>query len=306
MSTPPIDSRADINPNLLGQYVYEYIGPYFKQKYGLQYVEQYPKERVTTPSITWRVYKRVPGGGKHGVAQARGASFSRTNSTDEYGNVIEDHKQQHQIVMEYAIFGTSSDEVDNIAWDLENAIVDCEGILQRKIEGFGLSFDQMLGDSNLSWRDQDDLNVRTLRFTFLVPVRYRVVIPQLKEIILQTNVGLYRNITTPQTRTASEYFEITDVERVMEIASVLKQKAGSSTVYPLYQGFDYQVVRNAETGNVKIKWLDQQGAPPDIGDLFVVEYLYSATASTTSQRAPSLALPSVLFEDGLGNVIAEK
>ena len=304
----PEDSRSDLNPYLIGHYIYGVIAPYFIEHYNLQYHESYPKDKVESPAITWRVYRRTPGGGKHGLAKAKGESYSRTDSVDEFGQVTESHKQEQMVVLEFAVFGTASDEVDQIAWDLENAIKDSEGVLQRTIEGFSLAFSEQVGASGMSWRIQDDLNVRTLRFTILFPVRYKVIVTQLREIIFK---GMAGSISTRKafTRTSSDkLFTIPtdDSTVVTSIAGISKQPSGSAAVYELYAGVDYQITESSVDGSLKIRWLDTQGAPPNVGDMFVVDYCYSKVVDYKNMRHSVSTLAPAVVVDSAGNDLTER
>jgi len=302
MAVLPTDTRADVNPYAIGSYIYDLIGEFFVNKYKLAYSESYPKEAVTQPTITWRIYRRVPGGGQHGIAQSRGASYSGTMGTDEFGQLVETHKQQFRITLEFAVFGTSNTEVNSLAWDLENAINDCEGLLQLQFPGLVLVFEQQMGDSNYDWKSQDDLNVRTIRYTIVLPVRYKVILPELREIVVETRVGSYIDVTERLTRTSSNslYVPIPNKSTftITDIKSIVKFRSNSSELSNLYAGIDYQVVR-MDDNTIQIKWLDDAGTPPQVGEDFVIEYLFAPTVTTFSSRKPVETFPERITESEL-------
>ena len=301
MTIHPTDTRADLNPYRMGAEIYDLISPYFRNKYKLEYVEVYSKDRLQGPAITWRTHSRHPGGGKNKVANARGSNYERSVGVDQFGQSVEQHKRQFTIVLDFAVYGTSSNEADEIAWDLENAIYDCEGQLQKKHDGLSLSFTQQLPDTNFSWRDADDLNLRLLRFEVIVPVREKVVLPQLREIQFTAKVGAILGITDLLTRTdsASTYaLVLDDAKYVVKDIVDIKRKFADGRIRSLTQGIDYQKVKMDDRSAI-IRWLDDFGAPPQVGDTFQVEYIYSYDSVTFSERSQGVEFKEVITESEL-------
>jgi hypothetical protein len=296
------DNRSDFNPYKVGSYIYELIGDYFKNTYDVGFSNAYPKESVNKSTIVYKTIKRVPGGGKNKTAQARGANFERQLHSDEFGQVVEQHKQQHTIHLEFSVFSSSSDEADDIAWDLENAVIDCEGELQRLVEGLSLSFEQQYEDTHYAWQRVDDLLVRTCRFQLLFPVRRKVILPELREIRVEKRLGLMKDITDiiVQPDSNSTLFTIptrNSNQRISEVLSVRKRKPNSTVLIELYEGADYQKVLETDNTIKSLKWLREYGAPPKENESFIVEYAYYSGTTTQTIRDGYLNYPTTIKKE---------
>jgi hypothetical protein len=264
------DTQASLSPYSVGKILWNFVEPYFVQNYEIQVTEQYPQSRLEAPTITWRTLRRTPGRGANKVVTGKGANFSRFLKAAD-GLVYEIYAQVQTIILEYAIFGTSSTEVDTIAWDFENAIQQAAGQVQLLHEGFTLTFMEQIGDTNMDWRSQDDLNVRTCRFECSVPIMYTRTTPELVRIEKYDIAG-YNTLRTTVTRDSdSTTYSITApasgrVVRIHEVS--LFESDGTFT--PLLEKVDYLIKKD---GNqvAYIEWITQ-GKKPEVGADFSVRY----------------------------------
>lgn len=268
------DSAANISPYDIGYEIYKLCADYFSNKWDLKVVENFPEERCAGPTITWRILRRTPGGGKNNIMQSRGPTYTHDRSVDEFGQYLEIHTQTHQITYEFAIFGNSNPEVNAVAWDWENAMLDVIGPLQVKFPGLTMAFESQQPDSAMTWRIQDEIMVRYLRYLIVLPIRYKVILPELRNINIKPSLVTNSTSTGRITREANDNneYHITPPtgNKVTGIIIVQKQSSTDANPVKLYPGVDYQVVVKKDL-TVYIKWLSE-GAPPAVGDSFFVIY----------------------------------
>jgi hypothetical protein len=292
-----ITGQADFNPYKLGKYMYSIVAEYLETKYNVTLTEEYPKEKVSQPTICVRTFKRSLGGGKHGTARNSGPTFSRELGYEDYDQNIEQLRSDQNILLEFAVFGTSSSEAEDIAWDLETLLVESEGIFQTDFEGLVLVFNGQMTDGNFSWRQQDELNIRTFRFQVILPIRYKRILPRLKEIKYERTVGKSLEGSTLLIRTASEStYEITSSKSNLKIVGIeaIRKQRGSS-YFTLIKGVDFQEQIDVE-GNASIIWLDDVGAPPLLGERFYVDYWVTQEADPEVSRFGGYTLPKTVIK----------
>jgi hypothetical protein len=266
------DSQSDVNPAHIPKMIWMYLEPYFTKTYDLNYVDAFPDKAVDRPTITWRMFHCKPGGGERGVMHSRGPTFSGTKKITPEGSVIEEYRQQFMVTYEFAVFGTSNAQVDDIAWDLHNGVLQTVGLMQEQLTGFTCSFLEQIGDSTLLWRAQDELMIRTLRFICTVPVRYSRVLPQLRFFHKTIQSGRMFVQGSRVTRTDSDpiyYVPVDEDKKVVGIVAIFLMT--TSNLQPLLQGTDYQVLKD-EDNEVYIRWEDDYGKVPAVGEDFRVDY----------------------------------
>jgi hypothetical protein len=282
------DGKAEYNPYSVGRIIFRLLEPYFKNKYGLSVIEIYPQEKVERPVVMWR-QSRVPGGGKDGIARARGPSFEEYQKADEFGQITEVAVQYFNITLDFAFFGTSLVQLEEIAWDWENAVRDVIGVVQKSIPGFSMVFISESPDLSPNWRKNDELVSKRLVYRVNFPCRYKSVLPEIRSIQVKTNLGLFSSSTKMVERTSNDPYYIIPLSNsnylVKKIASVYKQRPNNVDI--LYAGIDYQEVEDKTTGSVKLKWLDEVGNTPAVGEKFLVNYLFCPTTETHSLKGNS-------------------
>lgn len=264
------DSLSDFNPYDVPNMIWELIEPYF-ERYKVEITDSYPTKNVTRPTITWAVIKRTPGreGSKiHG----KGSNFAKFLKVTSEGYVHERHIQQQQILIEYTIFATSTSQVEKIAWDLERAVLETVGVLQERLEGFQLVFDQQTPDSSMLWRQQDELIKRTIRFSALVPVPYTLLVPELRFIEIVESWGRLAVDNTVLTRNSSDkkyYITVDDGQRVVNISQIYLEANDGWKALEL--GTDFNL-RKDSNQLLYIEWNDDFGKVPTVGQEFRVDY----------------------------------
>jgi hypothetical protein len=268
------DTQVEVNPYEITDKIWNLIEPYFTDKYNVRLTEAFPTESVDRPTIVALIQKRTPGreGSKiHG----KGHNFVRFLKKTPDGYLHELHVQQQELTIEYSVYANSTAEVKRIAWDLERAVLETVGILQKQIEGFQLTFDQQTLDSSMLWRQQDELIKRTIRFKALLPVQFTQTVPELRYIEIIDSWGPATVSGAVFTRSSSEkafYISVRDGQRVVNVQNVFVK----NTSYPydwitLIKGTDV-LIRRDSNNTVYFEWNDDYGKTPAIGDQFKVDY----------------------------------
>ena len=275
----PVQTMSSVNPYGVPKLAWSLIEEYLVEKYKLVYAEVNPTTKVDTPTITWRILRRVPGAGKEMKSQARGPSYQDTLKRDAQGLLHERSTQRHRVTYEWSVYGTSTEQVNNLAWDLEQALIALRGPLAEKIEGFNWTFEQQVGDTSMSWRAQDELMVRTIRFEAEVPISYVNPLPQISKIETKVSVGprvcnnmRFRRLTDDCT------FEV-PLEKgsvLLEIIRVWRLVGNGNKGRCMQVDIDYRVQKD-ERGVPHIKWLDEFGATPQVGQDFLIDYTLATT-----------------------------
>lgn len=267
------DSNVEVNPYQITDMIWDLISPYFQSKYDIELTEAFPSGEVIKSTIVSLISKRTPGRDGSSI-QGKGHNFVKFLKTTTDGYVHELWVQQQELIIEYIVFATSTAEVKNIAWDLERAILECVGVMQTKIEGFQLSFEQQTIDSSMLWRKQDELIKRTIRFKVLLPVKHVKVVPEMRTIDVVEGWSMLSSSLIINRDSSSSYYElpVADSKRVTKISHVfVKETAYPFAWAPLVVGTDY-FIRTKDDNTLYLEWNDEYGKVPSLGDEFRIDY----------------------------------
>lgn len=269
------DYLVDVNPYRLPSIIWELVSPYMR-KYDVQFSEKAPREQVGKPLVTWKIIRRIPGTGER-RGHSTGPSFSyKTGRTSQNFN-LEAHRADYRIWLEYQVYGNSSTEIDDIAWDLENAVRETSGTLESKIPGFKLKFSEQSTDQILK-NTPAELSVRTLLFEVHLPVTYIRQIKALKEVQIEMLAGRAVYTDTAFTRDSPNDtydIEVGDYKYVVQIWLITLTR--NSEVVRLKPGTDYTIEFAEGAPRVFIRWNDENGLTPAVGEEFRVSYSVSTS-----------------------------
>lgn len=271
----PDDTQSSITPRTVLTLLWQAMEPYFS-KYRLKYVGAWGNTPVEGPCIIWGVHSRVPGNAK-GVAQSRGPTHSQMKEAGADGLVGEELLQYHTVVYEYRVIGSSTEEANEMSWDLENFIRIAGGSVAEAVPGFTIHFQEELGERNMGRSAQDDMLVRTLRFIAQVPIKYDRYHYVLRQIQHHVMVGRVQKIGGRVTRTSSSTrydIPVDGGQRVNRVLAVYKFNADNTTTH-LHAGVDYTVELDPDTLTLYIQWDDDYGTPPSVDQDFRVDYMLS-------------------------------
>lgn len=275
----PEDAQANINPYKVPAMIWDLISTYFVSKYKIKVSDLDPQTPVDGVTVVWRVFRRTPGRVGSSI-HGKGPNFTGYRTKDEDGNLVSVFTQTQTVLIEYMVYGTSTDEVESVAWDLENAVLETEGEIQKVLGGFQISFDQQTIDTSLSWRQQDDLVIRTVRFEALIQVKYLKSSPSLRSVYLTKIFGRLRLDQQRFTRDTSNTKFYIPVDDDQTVLSVLQVYAISGTTRkPLIMKTDYYV--DADSEGVYLEWIDDYGVTPGVGEDFIVDYEIAPLVITT-------------------------
>lgn len=267
------DSQVEVNPYQLTDMIWDLISPYFQSKYDVELTEAFPATEVTKPTIVSLITKRVPGM-QNSKRHGRGHNFVKFLGTSIDGYVHELWVQTQEITIEYMVYATSTAEVKNIAWDLERAVLECVGVLQEKIEGFQLSFEQQTVDSSMLWRKQDELIKRSIRFKADLPVKIVKLVPETRTIDIIEGWSMAASSLVINRDSSSQYYDLplADNKRVIKITHVfVKEETDPFAWTPLVVGTDY-FIRTKDDNTLYLEWNDEYGKVPSMGDEFRIDY----------------------------------
>ena len=267
------NSLTNVSPYEVPAIMWGFIEKYFVERYKLKLTKTRPQTQVEGPVIAWRIFRRVPGAGKDKVLNARGPNYSHTESVDRAGFVNTIHTQHHTVYYEFTVYGTSNEEADHIAWDLENALYQVIGLMQEAVPGFHMSFDQQLSDSDLSWKAQDDLMVRSMRWEAVVPVRYTELVEELRRVHVDLQLGSVTQRAIKFIRTSSSTRFDIPVESGYTLLKIHEITLGNNTgLKTLVLNVDYEVLNDDVTKIPYISWNDDYGLTPIVNQEFRVDY----------------------------------
>jgi len=263
------DTQANISPYDIFKRLWAYLEPYFEAKWKIQLTQQFPRITVDGPVIAWRILRRTPGKGNNKVVHGKGANFTKFVKSED-GVIYENYSQFQTIIFEAVIVCISAVECDEIAWAFENALIQASGLVQRDIDGFSLTFMEQIGDTNMSWRTQDDLVVRTCRFEAVVPITYTKLTPEINRVDKYDTSG-YTTLTQTYRRTtdSTTFYIPSTAGRVVKIHQLaLFDSVNQYT--PLLDKVDY-LIKEDENKIAFIEWITD-GRNPEVGEDFQIRF----------------------------------
>jgi len=272
------DTQSSLSPYEIPKKIWSLLESYFEKKYKVELVEDFPRKEVITPVISWRIYRRDPGSPTK--ASAMGEKFSHTLRQTPEGYTVEAYVQEFEVIYEYNVFAPLSAQADEIAWDLERAILKTAGPIQEELPRFALVFLEQVADSSLQWRMQEVVPMRTLRFKCRLPVEYELSAPTLRSIELEERYGRTQESEEFTRTTNAIEFYVTDIypdRKVVSIPAVSIITDGVETF--LEEGVDYylRVDRRTTANLAYIEWNDTYGNTPTVGSTFYLTYNYVST-----------------------------
>lgn len=284
------DTQATIAPHEVPKKLWELLQPYFENKYNIEFSNSFPQKLVSKNVIAWSIFRRIPGGGKFGRANSQGANFTRFLPMTPDGMVQELYTHLQTVWYDFYVFSTSTEAVEQITWDLELAILEVSGMLQKDYPGLIMTFAEQMTDAHLTWKSQDEIMQRVLRFRAEVPIRFVRLVPELRMIEIKERIGSNPMLQKLFTRTASDSTFYIPVDPFQEVLSIeFVYLPSSNGLEGLLKDTDYYV-KYDRNQIAYIEWNDEFGRVPAVGDEFRVDYLLAGkintrtiTASTRSQ-----------------------
>lgn len=276
MSTNPpefyTDTQATLNPYEVPRKLWSILQPYFEKKYNVEISDSFPQKLVDKNIIVWNIFRKIPGGGKFGRTNSQGANFTRFLPYTPDGMVQEMYTHLQTVWYDFSVFSYSTEVVEQLAWDLELAVLEVAGILQAEYPGLILTFAEQMTDTTLTWKSQDELIRRVIRFRAEVPIRFVRLVPELRYIEVKERIGRVPTIQKLLTRTtaASTYYvPVQGSEEVVEIYNVYMPS--SNGLEGLIKDTDYYVKYDSNQ-IAYIEWNDEFGRVPAVGEEFRVDY----------------------------------
>lgn len=262
------DTISDINPLKMPSLIWEYMHPYM-EKYNILFTQQAPELPVNRNTIVWSLNRRTPGGGDDSSVRKTARYLGREHTTESM--VKETHMMYYTLDIEYKIFGRSSSQLDDIAWDFENALLAVKGTINNLYTGFHIKFLEQKTD--MLDRKSSSSEYRILMFRLVVPVRYFKYIREIKQVRLELWSGRLAAIDEEFVYDGTGYTRIPlqDYQRVSDIVNVKRNYDAYGDV-ELTAGIDYIVVQDEDNASKFIQW-KTSGAVPEAGETFWITYL---------------------------------
>lgn len=265
------DHASDINPLRAPSLVWGYVKPYL-EKYNVEFTEWAPELPIDKPVICWRVIYRRPGERKQPQYAGYG---SRGDGTSEVRDLV-----FYNMEIQYKIYAKSSSVLDDLAWDFEFAVLQAEQPIQAQYAGFHIEFARQEVDQSENER-KSELETRDLRFKFTVPVNFKRVFRELRNVKIQLwgNDLAYLDVETTYSGDLITEFDLPTYRNVKSIHSIKRNIGGVDIT--LDPGTDYAVKRNA-TGRIYIEW-NEFGSVPDVGETFWISYVVNSVINTVER-----------------------
>lgn len=271
------DHISDINPLQAPRLAWEYIEPYLS-KYNVEFKQAYPDVPIEGPTITWKIFQRKPGQGPNASRNKKRYLDHRS----EGDNTVQVRDLgYYTLLVDYVIYDDSSSVLDNLTWDFENALLEAESPLQTRYAGFHIRFISQEPDGNDTVRKPEFKN-RTLRFEFIVPVHYKRVFREIRNIDIQLwgNELAYIDVEFTYDGSLVTEFDLPTYKNIAVVHSI-KRKFDSLGYKTLDPGTDYSVKRAAKD-RVYIEW-NEFGSVPDNGETFWITYTVSTVIATVDK-----------------------
>jgi hypothetical protein len=259
------------NPYEVGERIWEVIKDNFN-KYKVVVTQSFPTAPVTQNTISWRIQSRTPGTGEDNQHQSRGAQPTSWLGTTADGIYLSELTQTMQIDLQFGVFGSSSSEVNKIAWDLEQAVINSKYELQKDDSQIQVVFQRRSAQDTFQMRNLDDLSTQFITFRVVLPIRYIDAKPEIRKIQLAFRDGLRLTSKTQNRSSSTETFSISHNGLPLEAITQVSIYKNSNWI-KLTKKVDYTLTRKEKSTEIILTWVTS-GLNPAIGETFKVEYTY--------------------------------
>lgn len=251
-------------PRVLGQLLR--LDPQFS---GVEYTEDFPKDKPNTPLVIYRLVKRIPGADKIETRKPRVRFWFK----NEDNTITEIWSQWMTCIYQFDCCASSSKEADELVYKLDWFIRNNVGTFL----GMGASevvFQEQLEDALLP--NNLDMVIRSIRWMArLESLEYRNT-----QVLSQVNIKVFE----PQEETFEVVVRGPDTDTIDElqqtyianICFVSDPSSGSTSIartQDYVPGLDFLVLYNEQTQKTAFKW-QEAGRKPEPGATYYVRYVH--------------------------------
>lgn len=283
----PTEARTDrygVNPYNLPEKIWTIVRERLQKKWKCDFTQDRPTELVERPRIVWSIYSRTPGSFSR-TGKTSGASFSTLLPVDGT-NLPSEFVQSQMVYYDFEVYARTNADLNELAWEFEQAVQSTVGPLQGEIDQFLLAFDQQLSDkmSVRTVKGDDEISRRVLRFAVQLPIRYKTFSTPIEVVEIKEIGGWQRAVRQEFTMdsTMAPRFDVPLPSDGAEIYSIdlVEVRRDDYTWKLLVPSTDYTVTKDPDTRNAYIEWTEY-GITPLEDQVFRVDYHYVAYRKTT-------------------------
>lgn len=268
----------NLNPYEIPKQLWNLIKKQF-DKYDVSVSRSSPSKRVDKPTIVWRIFDRRKGYANRnfGKLGSISANIPREALGDQTYRVQD--FEIHTITYEWKVFAVSSETADEIAWMLESLLPQAAEVIAKNTNsGMTFNFLSQSADNDLSSRQAEEIQDRTLRFICQTHIYLDKILPELHSINANIALGFAYTFLEKDSREADDdslfIIEPTlESQRITRIGKI-SRFVGVQEVLCI-PNIDYRIEKDEDTKNLYIVWNDETGRPPSLGERFRVEYGFS-------------------------------
>ena len=268
-----IRKHIPITPYGVPLVIWDCIEKYWPQK-SVEFTREYPRDTVHGPTITWSIYRKVPGRDGLESLGPRLRQFTKDKS-DPYA-LYEEWAQWMTVIYEFEIFDTSHENVDLLAEEFEELMAHIKLNLMR-LGVLVWIFDEQLKDENLNRKDTQTIYKRIFRYRCILQQRFIKAVPQIAEIWLQAVPDI---LTPVQDESITRSNGVCDVLANPWVATILAvtnaPQLSNNIITPTtdyVQHVDFSLDLKIPEGTASLKWTPN-GKHPQTGQVFYISYLY--------------------------------
>ena len=261
------------NPYEIGERIWTIIQSNFAA-YKVQVAQSFPTKPVTQNIISWRILQRTPGTGQNNQFQSTGKQSSAYLGTTSDGLYLEEKTQTFQIDLQYGVFGNSSIEVNKIAWDLEQAVLNSKYFLQGDDSQIQVKFLRQSATDNFQIENQDEIITQYLVFRVVLPARFIDAKPEIRQFDLVFRDKLQWHAFIQERGSSSDTF-IANMNNLPIEAITQVSIYRNSNWIKLKEKVDFTLARKTNSNDIVLTWLST-GLNPTVGETFKVECTYYA------------------------------
>lgn len=261
------------NPYEIGERIWSVIQNNFAA-YKVQTSQSFPTKPVTQNTISWRILQRTPGTGQNNQFQSTGKQPSGYLGTTSDGLYLEEKTQTFQIDLQYGVFGNSSIEVNKIAWDLEQAVLNSKHFLQADDSQIQVKFLRQSATDNFQIQNQDELVTQYLVFRIVLPARFIDAKPEIRQVDLAFRDQIQWHAFVQERGSSVNTFLISKNNLPIDAVTQVSIYRNSNWL-KLKDKVDFTLARKPNSNDIVLTWL-ATGINPSIGETFKVEINYFA------------------------------
>lgn len=252
-----ISLHVPISPWSLMLALWDTIEAVWPQK-SVTFVEEFPREKVSGPTIAWSIYRRVPGreGLEINKPRARGYTVDPNDPTILY----DQYAQWMTIIYQFDIYHISNPDVNKLTEEFDEFLY----FIAPTLKNLGVSewlFDEQTKDEEIKIQNTQDIFKRTIRVRCILERKFTQPIPLIQQIWLQVgtpggdiefNERIVRGNNSAKDQLSKKW--ICNIYAITNnFIQDVRTTVPTGTTY--LENVDFRLCVNIPTGKSEIEWL---------------------------------------------------